>query len=187
MSDLRPVEPVVRICGVIAKQEAWRQTAIDWLVQRWGPVCETSQPLAFEAGGFYTPTMGDGLVKQVVAFDGFADPAGLAPWKTATNRWESELAERIDADVPRPINLDVGYITQAKWVLATVKDRDHRMYLRDGIFAEVTLNYVGRRWVHHRWTYPSYRTDPIADFAMRCRDRLRDHILANGLTRTATA
>ena len=45
------------------------------------------------------------------------------------------------------------------------------------MFAEVTLNYVAKKWIHHRWTYPSYRTDEVAQFAQACRDRLRAYLL----------
>jgi hypothetical protein len=112
------------------------------------------------------------------------DPAGLADWKTITNDWEREAAAEFPGERVRPLNLDPGYITQAKLVLATVKDRDHRVYLRDGIFAEVTLNFVGGRWVEHRWTYPDYRTADVAEFATRCRTRLREHLRAVGAFRT---
>jgi len=122
--------------------------------------------------------MGDELRKVLVAFDGLEDPAGLATWKLQTNRWESVLASKTNVPESRPVNLDPGYVTQAKLVLATTKDRDHRVYLHSGMFAEVTLTYVGRQWTHHRWTYPSYRTTAVAEFAMQCRSRLREHLQA---------
>jgi hypothetical protein len=115
----------------------------------------------------------------LVAFDGFVEPGTLADWKHATNRWELECKQTAHYPEARPLNLDPGYVTQAKLVLATTKDRDHRLYLRDGMFAEVTLNYVGRQWVHHRWTYPDYRTVEVAKFANACRDRLREYLKAN--------
>jgi hypothetical protein len=111
-----------------------------------------------------------------VAFDGFVDPSELADWKLQTNQWELELAQQVAYPEARPINLDPGYMTQAKLVLATTKDRDHRIYLRDGMFAEVTLTYVGKQWQHHRWSYPSYRTEQVARFANDCRERLRAHL-----------
>ena len=80
--------------------------------------------------------------------------------------------QTVSSTCSRPLNLDPGYITQAKLVLATTKDRDHRIYLRDGIFAEITLNYTAKRWVHHRWSYPDYRTGEVAEFALACRNRL---------------
>lgn len=176
MADTRIIEPVVRICAVISRH----QQAIDWgvqkLAQQWGGVALVAQPLPFEANGFYTPTMGDDLRKVLVMLAGFPEPGGLSDWKHATNEWEVEYAQSHEHAEVRPLNLDCGYVTQAKLVLATTKDRDHRIYLRDGMFAEVTLNYVAKRWVHHRWTYPSYRTSQVADFAQACRDRLRDHL-----------
>lgn len=180
MAAPRLVEPVVRFCAVISRHAEARQWALQRLTQRWGATAEISLPSSFTAGGFYDDEMGTGLTKELVAIEQFADPAGLADWKTTTNDWEHEYAESADHEETRPLNLDPGYVTQAKLVLATIKDRDHRLYLKDGIFAEVTLNFMGGRWVHHRWTYPDYRTDSVAEFAMRCRDRLRSHLLETG-------
>lgn len=176
MASVRFVEPVVRFCAVITRHQTARLWAVNCLSQAWGKPDIVSPPIPFEAGGFYTPTMGGELQKTLIAFEGFQDPAMLADWKLQTNRWEAEYAATGIHPEPRPINLDVGYMTQAKLVLATTKDRDHRIYLRDGMFAEVTLSYVGKSWQHHRWSYPSYRTDEVAVFANEVRSRLRDYL-----------
>lgn len=176
MTSVRSVEPVIRFCAVISRHDDLRQQAIEQLANAWGPVVTQSPDLDFKAGGFYAPTMGVDLKKTLVALQGFVDPAGLADWKVQTNKLESEIASATSHPEPRPLNLDPGYMSQAKLVLATTKDRDHRIYLRDGMFAEVTLTYVGKIWQHHRWSYPSYRTDPVAAFANECRNRLRKHL-----------
>ncbi len=176
MASIRLVEPVVRFCAVITRHESARHWAIQRIAEQWGAVQITSVEIPFEAGGYYTPTMGNDLKKTLVALDGFVDPAGLADWKHQTNEWEDRYAAESDDSDERPLNLDPGYMTQAKLVLATTKDRDHRIYLRDGMFAEVTLTYVGKSWRHHRWSYPSYRTDEVARFAEECRNRLRQHL-----------
>lgn len=155
------------------------------IAERWGPPAELSSPAAFTAGGFYEDQMGDGLIKQFVAIQELSDPEGLADWKTETNQWEAEAARHFPKDHPRPLNLDPGYLSQAKLVLATIKDRDHRLYLRKGIFAEVTLNFMGGRWIHHRWTYPDYRAGEVLEFATQCRRRLRQHLIDSGGFRTA--
>lgn len=180
MAQPRLIEPVVRLCAVISRHAEAHQWALRRLREQWGATAETAAPAAFNAGGFYDDEMGEGLTKVLVAFGTLADPAGLADWKLATNAWEHEYAQSHDHAERRPLNLDPGYITQAKWVLATIKDRDHRLYLRDGIFAEVTLNYMGGRWIHHRWTYPDYRTEEVGEFAMACRERLRAHLMQTG-------
>ncbi|TWT94994.1 DUF4416 family protein [Neorhodopirellula pilleata] len=179
MSELRLVEPVVRTCAIISRHAGAHRWAIERLARTWGPIVESTAPSIFPAS-FYQETMGDGLTKVLVAMEPLSDPGELADWKTSTNAWEAEYAAVSDHSDSRPVNLDPGYVSQAKLVLATIKDRDHRIYLRDGIFAEVTLNYMKGRWVHHRWTYPDYRTDEVADFAMRCRNRLRNHLQSTG-------
>ena len=176
MAPIRTVEPVVRFCAVITRHAEARQWAENKISQRWGSVCVRSPEIPFEAGGFYTASMGSDLTKVLLAFDGFVDPGGLADWKHETNRWEAEYAAESDHDEQRPLNLDPGYLSQAKHVLATTKDRDHRIYLRDGMFAEVTLTYVGKAWKNHRWSYPSYRTEEVASFADSCRGRLREYL-----------
>lgn len=184
MAKTRLVEPVIRFVAIITREDPVLRWAQQRLESQWGGMLEVSPPLPFEAGGYYSDEMGTGLRKILIALQPIADPAGLADWKTTTNAWEREAAAEFPGDAVRPLNLDPGYITQAKLVLATVKDRDHRLYLRDGIFAEVTLNYAGGRWVHHRWTYPDYRTADVTEFATRCRTRLREHLRTSGAFRT---
>lgn len=184
MAKTRLVEPVIRFVAVISGEDAVARWALQRIGEFWGATAEMTPPQPFEAGGYYAAEMGDRLSKTLIALAQPQDPAGLAQWKTQTNAWEQEAATTFAGAHVRPLNLDPGYVTQAKLVLATAKDRDHRIYLRDGIFAEVTLSYVGGRWVDHRWTYPDYRTAVVADFANRCRARLREHLRTSGVFRT---
>ncbi len=184
MAKTRLIEPVIRFVAVITSEDAVLRWARTRIAESWGEACEVSAPLCFEAGGYYSNEMGTGLSKTLVALATAQDPAGLADWKSQTNAWERQAADEFSGRHIRPLNLDPGYITQAKLVLATVKDRDHRIYLRDGIFAEVTLSYVGGGWVDHRWTYPDYRTEAVFQFATQCRQRLRAHLRASGMFRT---
>ena len=183
MSKTRLIEPVIRFVAVITSDEEVRAWAYRCIEERWGAIADCSPPLSFHANNFYAAEMGEDLVKTLVAIQEPCDPVGLADWKTQTNLWELEAADAFQTRIPRPLNLDPGYITQAKLVLATVKDRDHRIYLKDGIFGEITLTYVGKQWVHHRWTYPDYRTEDVFAFAMLCRDRLRKYLIETGAFR----
>ena len=189
MAAVRFVEPVVRFCAVITRHQTLQQQAIEQIAKHWGSPVIRSPAIDFEAGGFYAATMGSELKKILVAFDGFVDPGSLADWKLQTNHWEADWVKQpgypeANDSEPRPLNLDPGYMSQAKLVLATTKDRDHRIYLRDGMFAEVTLTYVGKKWEHHRWSYPSYRTEAVARFASECRIRLREHLQQTKAFRT---
>ena len=113
--------------------------------------------------------MGPGLKKVFFAFQRPFDPAELVDIKLETNRWEEEYRRRQAGPCrkPRPLNLDPGYLTLGKLVLASTKDFAHRIYLSRGIYAEVTLQYKHHRWQHHEYTFADYRRDDYQQFFTR--------------------
>jgi hypothetical protein len=147
--------------------------ALDWSRERFessfGPVALASEAFGFTETEYYTATMGTELKKQFFTFGQLVDPGQLAGVKRQSNDWEAEYAALARHPEPRPLNLDPGYITPAKLVLASTKDHAHRMYVGDGIFAEVTLSYRSRRWQPMEWTYPDYRRDDYQRFFTECR------------------
>jgi hypothetical protein len=152
-------------------------TALDWTRQRaesaWGPVALASPRYEFGETDYYEPTMGSDLRKCFFAFAGPMDPAELIERKIETNAWESEYANRGGHAEARPLNLDPGYLTLAKLVLASTKDHAHRLYLGRGIYAEGTLYYKDRHWQHRDWTFPDYRRADYQKFFDECREQLR--------------
>jgi hypothetical protein len=101
------------------------------------------------------------------------DPGQLVEAKLLSNAVEREMAMDRDGRTCRRVNLDPGYVTLGKLVLATTKDHAHRIALRDGIFAEVTLAYRGGRWEPFPWTYPDYRSGRYDAFLLSARESLR--------------
>ncbi|HEX4147724.1 MAG TPA: DUF4416 family protein [Pirellulales bacterium] len=168
-----PHTPVIRLLAVISRYEA----ALEWSIGRtaaaWGPIALRSESFAFEETDYYQSTMGAGLKKMFLAFEQPADPGGLGSWKHQTDAWEREYAAQAGHAEPRPLNLDPGYITLAKLVLASTKDHAHRIYLGDGMFAEVTLYFKGGAWLAREWTFPDYRRSDYQQFFLRVRDLLR--------------
>jgi hypothetical protein len=150
--------------------------ALDWARERsalhYGPIALESDAFDFTETDYYTATMGTELKKQFLAFERLIDPASLAGIKQTTNQWETDYAALGRYAEPRPLNLDPGYITSAKLVLASTKDHAHRIYLNDGIYAEVTLAYRHRNWQPLEWTYPDYRRDDYREFFTCCREHL---------------
>ncbi len=173
MGSPTPHEPVLRIVAIITRHEQALEWAIGHMTSKWGGVALESETFAFEETRYYEPTMGSHLGKTFLAFERLADPAELADWKWMTNAWEDEYAASAGHAEPRPLNLDPGYITPAKLVLASTKDHAHRIYLRDGMYAEVTLFYRHGAWQHHEFTFPDYRRGDYQQFFTRCRQWLR--------------
>lgn len=133
------------------------------LVERLGPVRRRSGTFPFTFTAYYTPEMGEGILRRFLSFERPATPESAADLKLWTNALEARLAGP-EFPVPRPINLDPGYVTLSKLVLTTTKDQAHRIYLRDGIFAEITLSYTRGAWQPLPWTYADYRTEEYRAF-----------------------
>ena len=165
--------PVLLLLAAFSRHDA----ALDWAQQTalatWGPVALASQVFSFGETTYYEKSMGTGLKKVFFAFESLIDPTTLIDIKLATNAWEEQYRAENSHPESRPLNLDPGYVTEAKLVLATTKDRDHRLYLARGIFAEVTLHYCRGVWMTHPWTYPDYQREDYHRFLTECRDYLR--------------
>jgi hypothetical protein len=152
--------------------------ALDWTQSQaeaaWGSLDAASPRFEFAETDYYAGEMGAGLQKQFFVFAPTSDwPQRLAAVKRQTNAWEQAYANLGRHLEPRPLNLDPGYLTLAKLVLASTKDHAHRIYLADGIYAEVTLHLKHGRWQAWDWTFPDYRRSDYHDFFSACRERLR--------------
>ena len=173
MGQIHSPGPVVPIVAAFSRYDE----ALDWGRQRamaaLGEIALESPRFDFGQTDYYAATMGDGLKKCFWAFAGLRDPAELVDWKLAANDWEAEYARRAAHPEARPLNLDPGYLTLAKLVLASTKDHAHRIYLSRGIYAEVTLYFKDGRWQHREWTFPDYRRADYQQFFSECREYLR--------------
>jgi len=72
----------------------------------------------------------------------------------------------------RPLNLDPGLVQLGKFLLASTKDQGHRIFLRDGIFAEVTLRFHAGAFEPWPWTYADYREPEVLRFLGEARELL---------------
>ena len=149
--------PVKLIAGMISHGEKKFQEARDRMESEYGRIDFASPTLPFDYTDYYDEEMGGGLKKKFVSFEKLIRSEDIAGVKILTNCWEEELMNPSEAK--RQINLDPGYITQAKLVLATTKDYSHRIHLGRGIYAEITLSYYKGDYRPHDWTYPDYCSD----------------------------
>lgn len=172
MGEIHKPDAVLFIVAVSSRHNAalaWARATIEC---EFGALALVSDAFAFTETDYYTATMGTGLKKQFIACERLIDPGELPRIKCATNAWELEYATAGGHAEPRPLNLDPGYVTAAKLVLASTKDHAHRLYLADGIYAEVTLAYRQKQWQPLDWTYPDYRRADFQAFFTACRARL---------------
>lgn len=168
MGRVREMPPVMPVCGVLSSEPEVMQQARELVEEHLGPVCLQGGPWAFDHTDYYTDEMGTGLLRWFWAFDNF-DAAGLPHVKLATQAIETRLA---DPAGRRRVNLDPGYVELGKLVLASTKNHAHRIYLSEGIFAEVTLVYLkGRGWTPTPWSFPDFASGRYNGFL----DQVRQH------------
>lgn len=154
MGKITKHPPVKLIVGFIFKKALTLKDAKAALEKHFGKIDFESAPLNFTYTDYYEKEMGRGLERVFVSFKKLISASDLARIKIWTNRIEG----RFLSGKNRLINIDPGYLELAKLVLATTKDFNHRIYLKDGIFAEVTLYYAHKTFHPWDWTYPDYRT-----------------------------
>ena len=162
-----PHAPVSLVVGMLSASAELFDRAEAMLAERFGkPACATAV-MKFGFTAYYEPEMGANLLRKFIAFGRPVNPADLAEIKLWTNGVEASFSEAAASQglaVPRPINLDPGYVAPSKLVLATTKDHAHRIYLGRGIYAEVTLTFLKGAFEPMPWTYPDYRTEAYRRF-----------------------
>ena len=174
MARPRVARPVKLIVGLLAGDADLLRRAQQLLTRTYGPVDLESDAWPFQETDYYEAEMGPNLSRRFMSFTRLVRPDGLAEIKQHTNKLEEQIAgDCLDPDCPRPVNIDPGYVNQAKLVLATTKDRGHRIYLGLGIHAEVTLHFTKGAWQVQPWTYPDYRRPECHAFFERVRERYR--------------
>lgn len=185
MGRARPPGLVKAICGLLGSDLDLLRRARQLLARRLGPIDIESEIWPFTQTEYYRDEMGPDLKRQFVSFARWIRPDQLAEIKVETNAMEEQITRECALlDVPRPVNLDPGYVDLGKLVLATTKDRAHRIYLQQGIYAEVTLTYVNHAWQAVDWTYPDFRETRYHAFFSRVRDCLHEHRRAGAAAAT---
>ena len=172
MADIREPDAVKLIVGMLSAFPGAFAAAEEALTESFGPIDQRSDVTAHEFTDYYRDEKGHSLMRCFVSCELLVDPGELANVKRYTNDLERQIAASGEFSTIRPINLDPGYVTPAKLVLASCKDYTHRIYLGGGIYAETTLGYTHGRWEPYAWTYPDYRTAGYQAFLSQVREAL---------------
>lgn len=166
VGSIKKPKSVKLISGLIYKEEAVFHQTAKILEKRFGRIDFQSQGLGFTHTSFYEQEIGSDLKKRFISFEKLIPPDSLPRIKIITNNIE----KRLSRNSRRRINIDPGYLTQAKFVLATTKDYNHRIYLGRGIYAEVTLFFHNKTFKPWDWAYPDYKTQGYIEIFNQIRE-----------------
>jgi len=162
--------------GLLYNRRVDRDILFSVLEKEFGSIILQSESFQFSETNYYYNEMGSDLCRVWVGFDSLIDQDRIVEVKLRSNELEHEL---FSTGGRRDANIDTGFITHGKVVLATTKNHQHRVYLRDGIYAEVTLRYRSKTFMPWEWTYPDYRRIEAIKFFNALRTFYKKRLLAD--------
>jgi hypothetical protein len=166
--DKQSIKGII-VWGIIAGDSKLITEIENKLTPNFGQIILKSPVKSFDFTNYYEEEMGKDLKRCWLVTERAISLERLAEIKLYAIQTEKIFANERSQ---RRINIDPGFLTLSNFVLATTKDYGHRIYLKDGIFAEVTLIYRNKSYQYLEWTYPDYRN--AVDFFNEVRRHYQD-------------
>ena len=154
MADVKKCDKVKFVISLFSNRKELFDKVITILVKKFGGLDYESDFLPINRTDYYADEMGSDLIRKFYAFKRLIYCDKIADIKTYTNKLEKKFSVKNK----RGINIDPGYMSLGKFILATTKNQQQRIYLKKGIFAECALRYKEGGFVSWDWTYPDYAT-----------------------------
>jgi len=161
--------PARLVVSAIYRDERRLEEAIPLVVADVGPVTGAGERLPFDRTDYYEGEMGTPLFRRFFVGERPVGRDALARIKVRMEAIEEKLSE----GGRRTVNLDPGILTAENFILATGKNYTHRVYLGEGVFADLTLEYRDGEFRPLPWTYPDYASEGIRSLLRGVR---RDHL-----------
>lgn len=155
MTKPQDAGPVKLFVAVLWAQSSALQNALTELSSYWGEIDFIGADHPFDMTDYYEKEMGRNLNRRLVSFLGLVPPDSLWRAKHVCN----EIEDRLAGEKGRLVNLDVGYLDHNKIVLASFKGAGQKVYLRDGVWADLVARYRKGRYRPFEWTFPDFCDD----------------------------
>ena len=159
MSQPETSDDVKLIMSLFSPEKAIVESVMEQLPDIYGETDWISPEVFFDRTRYYEKEMGWPLYRRFLSFKNLIPPEMLVDVKLKTNGIEKTYLN----GQQRRINIDPGYISLERLVLATGKNYIHRIYLREGIYADLTLVFKRGGFVPLDWTYPDYADPKMID------------------------
>lgn len=156
------------MAGLLFKNFEDQHHILDLMTDRFGQLDLLTEARAFTYTDYYEKEMGPSLYRRLASFSSLVQAETLPDIKLFTNDLEMRFAD----GNRRRVNLDPGLLSVERLVLATGKNYTHRVYLRDGIYADLTLIYQNGSYRPLPWTYPDYGAAQTVHFLGVLRQKL---------------
>jgi hypothetical protein len=177
VSQPQETKKVKLISSLFSNQGALIDAGIKEMEEQFGPVDWSSEMMPFDRTRYYEREMGWPLYRRFISFVRLIMPESIVDIKLITNELEKAHLDK----EKRTINIDPGYVTLERLVLATGKNYSHRLYLTKGIYADLTLIFHDGTFKPLSWTYPDYAEEKVIDLFNKLRSGYLQHLREGAL------
>ena len=160
MGNIVKQKPVKLVVSILFKDEDVLEEVEKVLTNKYGKLEPIKKILPFDFTDYYSNEMGKGLKRKLVTFRKLVAVYDIYKVKIFSNKIEDKYRKNGN----RCINIDPGYVTEAKLVLLTTKDYTHRIHVGHNIFAESTLFFKNGKFDFWPWTYPDYADNKMSEY-----------------------
>ena len=179
MSRPAPPVPAKLVLSLLSSDRALLTGELPHILEHsFGPIDLLTEPIAFTETSYYDAELGTPILRRFLSLVQLVEQDRLVEMKLRTNALEQRLAR---GDGRRRVNIDPGWLTLERFVLATGKNNAHRIYLGRGIWADLTLLYRKSGWQALPWTFFDYAGTEVQSVLTRIRDRYKTQLQQAGL------
>jgi hypothetical protein len=171
----RPTPPEAlskRVLAVIVSGPRPSDALWSAIEERFGTLDFKGDFAPFATTGYYREEFGDDLHRGFASFRGVFDPRDLPAFKREAAALEAAWSK----GGKRSCNLDPGYMDPDKLVLASYKRGPCKLYLRDGVYADMLLKYAKGRFEPLPWAFPDFRDGRYDKSLIAIREKLKSEL-----------
>ena len=151
MTDLTCVKP---LAAVLYRKRQDFDSVLPALRETFSEIDFEGQFFPFVETDYYQSEMGDGLQRGMISFRELVHPQTLVSMKQKAKTLEDYL--RLSGN--RSVNIDVGYMDMFKVVLASFKGRSNKIYLSEGVWADMILYFEEGQYKTFMWGFPDFKS-----------------------------
>lgn len=172
MSTPKEPDKVKLFSSIFSAEKELIDKVIEELITLFGQSDIISPWLLFDRTRYYEREMGWPLHRRFIVFRDLIKPEDIVETKLKTNGIENKYLNEGN----RQANIDPGYISLERIVLATGKNYTHRIYLSHGIYADLTLVFNRGTFKPLEWTYRDYSDPDSIDFFNIEREKYKNQL-----------
>jgi hypothetical protein len=158
--------PVKLIIAALYSDDLLFRKAKQVCADRFGRIDFESRPFEFDVTDYYFAEMGSPVFRAFISFEILIDPSQITHIKIKSNNIEDLFA----VQGKRKVNLDAGYMDFDKLVLASAKYNWNKVYIGQGIWADITLHYEKGDFIPLPWGFPDFKSGKYNQELLKIRE-----------------